>query len=188
CAMAGLLVLALPIIRVLFERGEINAIHSVVFADTLKAYLLVVPIAAISGLLSRAYHALHSYKLPMYAALMAVPINITLDYLWLPEHGTPAAGWATAVAMLAQLLVLIAGLSRHHLALPLSIARSYTWVLPSVGVLFCSGYVHREFLVNHPITNLLASIIAGVIAAVVIMAVTRREDLVAFTRAVSKPK
>ena len=186
CAMVGLAVLALPVVTVLFERGEITAENSSLLADTLQAYLFVLPIAGLTGLLTRAYQAMHSYKLPMIAAMLAVPVNLVLDVWLLPKYGTPAAGWATSMALLLQLLILVYGLTRHNLSFPLPIAKAWTWLLPVAATYGGAFGGHSIGLPVSPAFDLLLSIACGASAAIGAMLMTRRDDLVALFGAVCK--
>ena len=186
CAMVGLTVLALPVVTVLFERGKVTPADSVLIAKTLQAYLWVLPILGLSGLLTRAYQAMHSYKLPMIAALIAIPVNLVLDIVWLPEYGTPAAGWATSASMLVQLLILLLGLSRHKLSFPLPIAKAWSWLLPVFAALGAALVLHNQVLPNHEVLNLVLSIMGGAVAAIGTMAITRKDDLAALLSAVRR--
>jgi len=186
CAMVGLMVLALPVVTVLFERGKVTAEDSALIAKTLQAYLLVLPILGLSGLLTRAYQAMNSYKLPMIAALIAIPVNLVLDIAWLEDYGTPAAGWATSVSMLVQLLILLLGLSRHKLSFPLPIAQAWSWALPVFATFGAANTAHIYILPGHTLLNLGISIAFGGMAAVGVMSVTRKGDLAVLLRAVGK--
>jgi len=186
CAMVGLTVLALPVVTVLFERGKVTPADSALIAKTLQAYLWVLPIIGLSGLLTRAYQAMHSYKLPMIAALIAIPVNLVLDIVWLPEYGTPAAGWATSASMLAQLLILLLGLPRHKLSFPLPIAKAWSWLLPVFAALGAALVLHNQVLPCQEVLNLALSIIGGAVAAIGTMAITRKDDLAALLSAVRR--
>ena len=186
CAMVGLMVLALPVVAVLFERGKVTPADSALIAKTLQAYLWVLPILGLSGLLTRAYQAMHSYKLPMIAALIAIPVNLVLDVAWLPEYGTPAAGWATSVSMLVQLLILLLGLSRHKLSFPLPIAKAWSWLLPIFAALGAAFVLHSRVLPSYEVLNLVLSIMGGAAAAIGTMAVTRKDDLAALLSAIRR--
>jgi putative peptidoglycan lipid II flippase len=186
CAMVGLMVLALPVVTVLFERGKVTPEDSALIAKTLQAYLWVLPILGLSGLLTRAYQAMHSYKLPMIAALIAIPVNLILDIVWLPEYGTPAAGWATSVSMLVQLLILLLGLSRHKLSFPLPIAKAWSWLLPVFAALGAALVLHNQVLPYQEVLNLALSIMGGAAAAIGTMAVTRKDDLAALLSAIRR--
>jgi len=184
--MVGLMVLALPAVTVLFERGKVTPADSALIAKTLQAYLWVLPIVGLSGLLTRAYQAMHSYKLPMIAALIAIPVNLVLDVAWLPEYGTPAAGWATSVSMLVQLLILLLGLSRHKLSFPLPIAKAWSWLLPVFAALGAAFVLHNQVLPTHVVLNLVLSIMGGAAAAIGTMAITRKDDLAALLSAIRR--
>jgi putative peptidoglycan lipid II flippase len=186
CAMVGLMVLALPVVTVLFERGKVTPADSALIAKTLQAYLWVLPIIGLSGLLTRAYQAMHSYKLPMLAALAAIPVNLVLDVAWLPEYGPPAAGWATSASMLAQLLVLLLGLSRHKLSFPLPVAKAWSWSLPIFAALGAAFVLHSQVLPSYEVLNLVFSLMGGAAAAIGAMAITRKDDLAALLLAIRR--
>jgi len=176
-AGGGLAVIALPTVRLLFEHGQVTAADTPLIADTLRAYLWVLPVAALSGILTRVHQSLGSYRLPAFAAVFAIPINLILDWLLLPRYGVPAAGWATAISLAVQLLVLAAFLPSFGLRWPLPWRSLPSLTAPGLGATLVSWLSLRFLPTPWLFTDLVIAIGLGVLTAVVLSWQFRRQDL-----------
>ena len=105
-AGGGLFVLAAPVITVLFEHGRFTEADTEALTPVLQAYLWSLPAAALIGLAARACQACGNLRGPAQAAVAAIPINLGLDLMLLPKMGVAGAGYATAVALSFQFLLL----------------------------------------------------------------------------------
>ena len=172
CAAVGLAVLALPIVHLLFVRGEFAPEDATVLAAVVLAYIPSLPFAALAAQMVRARQALGDYRGPSIAAAVCVPLNLLLDFFLLPKYGVVAAGWATSCAMAAQFFVLAAGQSRHGLAFPLALRRLPHLLLPALGAGFAPFLVFRlPILENSPWLLLTLALLSGMVAACVVAAV-----------------
>ena len=138
-AGAGMWVTAEPIIWLLFERGAFTAADTALLVPTLRAYLLCLPAAAMIGMLTRAHQALGDFRGPALTALLSVPVNIGLDLLLLPRFGVPGAGWATAVALSLQVVLLLVTLPAVGLRQPLRGKALLCLPLPAVAAALAAG-------------------------------------------------
>lgn len=187
-AGGGLAVVSLPTVRFLFEHGQVTAEESPLIASTLCAYLWVLPVAALGGLLTRAHQSLGSYRLPAFAALAAVPVNLTLDIVLLPRYGVPAAGWATAISLAVQLSLLAAFLPRWSLRWPVAFTALPSLLAPGItatAVAWCwLRYVPTPWL----FTDLAGSIGFAVLAALAVSWQCRRQDVRELWQALKRRK
>ncbi|MBC8329326.1 MAG: murein biosynthesis integral membrane protein MurJ [Planctomycetes bacterium] len=131
-AAAGLFAVAVPTIKVLFEHGHFESGDSELLGATLRAYLLCLPAATLSGLLTRVRQARGDFAGPARIALISVPVNIGLDLLLLPRFGVPGAGIATAAALSVQALLLSRGLGTLEIGAPLRLRRLPRLVAPGL--------------------------------------------------------
>jgi|FLOH01.1.fsa_nt_gi putative peptidoglycan lipid II flippase len=128
-AGVGLAVVAHPTLTLLFEHGTMTPDKIDRLTPTLLAYLWILPVAGVSGMVIRAHQSLGSYRIPAVAAVAVIPLNLILDWILLPHYGVPAAGWATAIALSIQTIILLATLSHVGLRIPITLA-----ALPSLCV------------------------------------------------------
>jgi putative peptidoglycan lipid II flippase len=115
-ATVGLILLRVPIIRVLYERGSFDATSTQMVAWALLWYAVGLTGHSLVEVLSRAYYAMHDTKTPVIVGVLAMTSNILLSLLfswmfgeigWLPLGGLALANsLATAVECLVLLHIL----------------------------------------------------------------------------------
>ncbi len=107
-AMA-LAVLRVPVIRLIFERGNFDARATALVAAPLLLYLTSIVAFSVSEPAIRAFYAMQDTRTPVYIALLTVALNIALGYAVVTWTTWNAAGLALAfsVANNAEALVLI---------------------------------------------------------------------------------
>lgn len=132
-AGGGLFVLAGPVITVLFEHGRFTAEDTAALSPVLQAYLWSLPAAALIGLAARACQACGNLRGPAQAAVAAIPVNLGLDLLLLPKWGVAGAGYATAVALSFQFLLLARMLRGLELGAVVRWARLPGLLLPGIA-------------------------------------------------------
>jgi putative peptidoglycan lipid II flippase len=110
-AMAGLALLAQPIIAVLFQRGAFDAAAAQATSAALAAFALGLPAYVLVKVLAPAFFAREDTRTPVRAAVIALGVNVALDLALMPALGavgialaTAAAAWLNA-ALLARALV-----------------------------------------------------------------------------------
>jgi len=111
-AAAALLVMAEPIVRVLYERGAFAASNSTpVVASILSIFGLGLPAFVLIKAFTPGYFAREDTRTPMVFAAISVALNIAMALVLFPSMGAPgiavasaAAGWLNAVMLLAVLI------------------------------------------------------------------------------------
>lgn len=168
-AGGGLFVLAAPVIAVLFEHGRFTAEDTAALTPVLQAYLWSLPAAALIGLAARACQASGNLRGPAQAAVAAIPINLGLDVLLLPRMGVAGAGYATAVALTVQFLLLVRMLNALQLAPLLRWGRLPHFLLPGVAA-SAAAWGMRQAMGDQASTviGVTLGISAGVLAAALV--------------------
>ncbi|MFZ5641828.1 MAG: murein biosynthesis integral membrane protein MurJ [Bacillota bacterium] len=111
-AAVALIVLRVPIVRLLFERGEFNARDTVATALALALYSLgLFPFAA-KDVLNRAFYALQDTLTPVILAAVSVAINIVLDIALVRMMGVGGLALGSALATAINMVLLYGFLSR----------------------------------------------------------------------------
>ena len=96
----GMAVLRVPLIRLLYERGEFTAASTALVAAPLLIYLTSIVAFAASEPLVRTFYAMQDTRTPVLVALATVGLNIVLGYLVVHHTtwGTPGLALAFSVA------------------------------------------------------------------------------------------
>jgi len=105
-AAVALVVIALPLVSVLFERGRFGAADSAATAQALAVYGLGLPAFVLQKVLQPLYFARGDTRRPFRFALVAMVANAGLAVGLAPFLGFLAAAWGTTIAswlMVAQL-------------------------------------------------------------------------------------
>lgn len=112
-AMTGLIILREPIIRLLFERGEFDAVTSRLTAEAVLYY--AVGLWAFSGvrIVVSAFYSLQDTKTPVKTAVVSLLANIVLSILLMGPMLHGGLALATSLASSVNLTLLIVALRRR---------------------------------------------------------------------------
>ncbi len=115
-ATVGLILLRVPLVRVLYERGSFDTVSTQMVAWALLWYSIGLIGHSLVEVLSRAFYAMHDTKTPVMVGVLAMTGNIVLSFFfswlfgligWLPLGGLALANsTATAVESVALLAIL----------------------------------------------------------------------------------
>jgi putative peptidoglycan lipid II flippase len=125
-AAVGLVVLAEPIIRLLFQRGAFRAHDTALMQPVLAVFALGLPFFSFVNLALRAFYAQKDTATPVRAALLSFVVNIALSVALMGPLGTVGLAVAGNVAVVVQAWYLqrrlahkLEGLALRHLMLDL---------------------------------------------------------------------
>lgn len=113
-AAAALMMIALPIITVLFERGEFNASAASATAAALRAYAFGLPAFVGVKVLSTALYAQENTKTPVKITLVCALLNIVLCLAFIGPFKHAGIAFATAIAGWVQVAILTYNLHRRN--------------------------------------------------------------------------
>ena len=108
CAVA-LVVIPLPLVSVLFERGAATAADSHAIARAVAIYGLGLPAFVLQKIYQPLFFAREDTRTPFYYALAAMAVNAAIAIGLSPLVGWTAPAWATTLAAWAMVLLLIRG-------------------------------------------------------------------------------
>ncbi|HEY1108967.1 MAG TPA: lipid II flippase MurJ, partial [Opitutaceae bacterium] len=134
-AAAGLVALALPIVRLLFVRGEFTEGDAVMMQPVLIVSGLGLPFFAYVNIMLRAYYAQRDTKTPVVAAFISFVVNIALSFALMRPFGTMGLALASTLAVVMQAVYLQRQLTRKREAL------SFTPVLGNLVKITVSAVV-----------------------------------------------
>lgn len=141
-ASIGIMVLAGPIIKLLFGRGDFDEQAIVLTSQALFFYSIGMVGYGIREVLLRTFYSLHDMKTPMYNASIAVVLNIILNFILSAYMGIGGLAFATSIAALFSSGLLFISLRRKIGALGLKgVAISFLKVIFASGVMGLAVYI-----------------------------------------------
>jgi putative peptidoglycan lipid II flippase len=172
-SMVGLMMLAEPIISVLYQHGKFDAFQAGEAAGALRFYAIGLASYAALKVLVNAFYALERRKTPMLVSFLAVGLNLLLNWLFTFRLGWGHRGLAFSTGCIAtfnflllyllmraqlkglesrRFLILLAKIAAASAALIALCAASSHWLL--------ADWQHQALLPK--IAALLATVVAGV--------------------------
>jgi putative peptidoglycan lipid II flippase len=160
-ASVGMMVVAEPAVRLLFEGGLFTAHDSQLTAASAAIYSSAIWAFSIQQVLNRAFYALHDMRTPLWTTAVNLAINLAVEIplLWTPL-GESAMAAGTAVSFALQSVLMLYLLRRRMGVLGLSksvrpfitmvVATALMW-LACVGVRHSPLYPH-EAATHHKLT------------------------------------
>lgn len=111
-AAVGLMVLATPIIRVLFQRGAFREVDLLEMQPVLIVFALGLPFFSFVNIVLRAFYAQKDTKTPVHAALISFVVNLGLSFALMKPLGTVGLALASNIAIVVQAVYLQSRLAR----------------------------------------------------------------------------
>lgn len=130
-AAVALVIIAEPIVRVLFLRGAFTPVEAAATARALAAYALGIPAYILTKVWQTAYYARHDTRRPVIAAVIATLANIALSLALIGPLGHVGIALGTGVTAWLQAVLLAIGLHRRGMARSDARLRAF---LPRLGV------------------------------------------------------
>ena len=110
--------LALPIIRIVYERGKFSADASALVASILVAYGIGMFVYLGRDVLVRVFYGLGDGATPFRISLVNIGLNVVLDYFLVKQFGAPGIVYATVGINLVTMLALRYFLDKRLNGLP----------------------------------------------------------------------
>ncbi len=151
-ATVGLLVLATPIIALLFEHGAFQPYDTAHTAQALRVYLIGLPFAAIDQLLIFAFYARKDTKTPVLVGVLGVFIYLGAALTLIAPLGMIGLVLANSVQLSSHALVMLFLTHRHFDGL-----RGQGLAQTTLKVLVASGLTGFVVYLMRQLTGLVAS-------------------------------
>jgi putative peptidoglycan lipid II flippase len=112
-AAAGLMVIGLPIVKLLFERGKFNSFGSSMTYNALFYYSLGLPAYAATKIFANAFYSFQDTKTPVKIAIGVMILHVILCILLARSMGIGGLALATAASSYFNMLLLAAYLKKR---------------------------------------------------------------------------
>jgi putative peptidoglycan lipid II flippase len=160
----GLIVLAKPIVRALFERGSFDSYSTEITANALLFYSIGLFAYAGVKILVSAFYSLKDTKTPVKTAAAALVINIVLNVILMFPLKVGGLALATSLASVANFFILFALLGKKIGKLgAASITDSFIRVLAASAAMAAALMLLDANLVLRPAVKIAVIIPAGMI-------------------------
>lgn len=103
-AAVGLLVLRIPLIQLLFQRGAFESSSTEAVARALQFYALGLPAHAGIEVIARVFYALHDTRTPVAIGVAAMSLNVVLSLIFIKPLAHGGLALANTVAATLELL------------------------------------------------------------------------------------
>jgi len=188
-ATAGLILLANPIIRLIFEHGAFTAADTTATANTLMFFAIGLFAYSANKVLVPAFYALDKTKYPVIASFLAIAINIAIISVTIKYWQHLAIALSTSCTMLINFLFLMTVLYIKLGGYPLGyLLKNLLKILLATAFLaaflysaqpYASGLLHGSFTVQG--IALLMLILGGVIVYATSLHFMKLNELTIFT-------
>lgn len=99
-ATLGLIVLAQPIVAVIFERGRFTAADTMATAAALQFYALGLVGYSVVRIVSPAFYSLHKSRIPVMVSMASVVVNVALNWWLVGRLGFRGLALGTSITAL----------------------------------------------------------------------------------------
>jgi len=112
-ASLGLMLIAVPITRLLFQHGQTDAHNAALIARSAVYFAAGIWAFSLLQVINRAYYAIHDAKTPLIASVMNILLNIAIEIPLMWWMGEAAIALGTMVSFFAQAIVMVYLLDRR---------------------------------------------------------------------------
>lgn len=141
-ATVGLMVLAVPIVRVIFEHGAFTAADTAATASALECYAFGLVGYSVVRILSPSFYALGQNRTPVIVSMATVVANVALNLLFVRIFGYRGLALGTSLAALFNAIALLVLLRRRLDGLDETrVLRSLIKILAASAVMGLTAYI-----------------------------------------------
>jgi len=166
---AGLMLLALPAVRLLYERGQFDANSTVVTASALIYLCIGVVGYGVQNVLIRLFYAHKDGKMPLISGLFAIATNALLCYLLVDAMGVSGLALASGISLTVSAIVLVPSAHKRLGGKLVTGKMLLSLGKMAVAAMFMAGAV---YLLNTVLVARLTDSLLGQAFALIIPAVT----------------
>lgn len=162
-AAAGLIVLRVPIIRILFEHGAFTALDTANAASALLFYAIGLVAYALIMVLLRVFFAFSDVKTPVIAGLAGIAMNILVSLATLDWMGHNGLALATTMASIVNMLVFFLFLKKHLPDMSFGpMAVSFAKIFISTVIMAAAVTLYLRFAAPGDVAAILGGILIGI--------------------------
>ncbi|AEH43978.1 integral membrane protein MviN [Thermodesulfatator indicus DSM 15286] len=108
----GLIILAKPIVRIIFERGQFGPADTIATATALSLFSISLPAYALTKVTAPVFYALHKPKIPMLSSFLSVAVNLLTVTTLVKTWGFKAVALGMSLGIVAQAIFQVVVLTK----------------------------------------------------------------------------
>lgn len=183
--MVLFLLLRVPIVQFVYERGEFDATSTALTSQALLFYSLGMLGFAVQEILNKAFYSMQDGKTPMYIAMGGIAVNIVISLLLVKLVGTGLEGLAFAASVASTLIAsaLLFMVQRRRKVLNRDFWVNLLKLFACAAVMGVSVYFVRSCFSFEPSTigkllNLILPALVGLVVYLLMAVLLRVEEIV----------
>jgi len=168
----GLIILAEPLVRLVYQRGLFNTFSTTITARALTFYCVGIIGFGVQTILSRGFYALKDGKTPLITSIAAIAINLVLSLLLVGPMDVGGVALASSVSISVVAVVMIVVMSKNF---KLDMRRDIAGMIVGAWLMAVFVIVARRFFLAYPDTmaiRLAVVFVPSVLGAIVYFGVT----------------
>ncbi len=175
---AGILVLALPVCRLIYQRGEFTASDSAMTAKALACFAIGMPFYAVNEVYTKKFFSKQNTLAPMITALCAIGVNFAALYALAPLMGVGGIALSSVAAIFVNVLLNHILLARDgEMILTLSDLPELLKLLISAAIMGAAVYFVYSALEIEFVAGLAVSVAVGVAVYGALCILLRQKDV-----------
>jgi len=177
-AMAGLIVLGKPIIKLLFEHGKFNANATMLTNSALLFYSFGLPAYAITKILVSSFYSMKETKTPVKIATLCMLTNVVLNVSLMGPMGVGGLALATSISSWLNSSLLFFFLRKRIGRVGgRAIFECILKIIAATSVMSLCCYFTAYHLFNNLILSVFGSIIIGIVVYVLMTKLLKIDEM-----------
>ena len=186
----GAIVLAQPIVRVLFERGAFDEIATKMTSSAFVYYSIGMIAFGLRDILNKVFYSLQDTKTPMINGAFAMVINIILNFILVKFMNHNGLALATSISSILCTIMLFSSLNKK--IGDLGMKKIFKNLLKSIIAAFIMGYLTFNlynilgYAIQIEIVRLIISVMIGAMIYILLLLILKNDELNIFINTVKK--
>ena len=168
----GAIVLAEPIVRILFQRGAFDAESTNMTYNALRLYSLGLAAMGVRDVITRVFYSLSDTKTPMINASIALVMNIVMNLILIKPLGYKGLAISTSIASIVTVMLLFRSLKKRtgYFGGDKILKTGLKSLVSSVTMGVCTVFVYKGMygILGAGMINELLSLVCSVVVSVVV--------------------
>lgn len=164
----GMAILRIPIINIIYKRGEFTQASADLTARTLLFYTPAMIAYALRDILNKAFYSIKDTKTPMINSLIGIVINVILDILLFKTMKVSSLAAATSISIIITTIILIYKLQKRIGNLDIkSMCTTFIKIFISAAVMGILVYLTNNIILTMIGSGMKGSIISVLISFII---------------------